>query len=87
MRSFLRKIFYLKIYDKIDEDSISETIIPDGEMSMDEIMSEHPYLVKRLKEGVPGVNESQIRKMINIFLDTCSSCHNAESGCHCWNDE
>jgi len=70
-----------------DEDSISETIIPEGEMSMDEIMNEYPYLVKRLKEGVPGVNESQIRKMINIFLDTCSSCHNAESGCHCWNDE
>lgn len=70
-----------------DEDSISETIIPDGEMSMDEIMSEYPYLVKRLKEGVPGVNKSQIRKMINIFINACSSCHNAESGCHCCNDE
>jgi hypothetical protein len=70
-----------------DDDSIAETITPEGEMSMDEIMRDYPYLVQKLKEGVPNINDSQIRKMINIFFDTCSSCYNAEPGCLCWNEE
>lgn len=70
-----------------EEDSIVERIVPDGEMSMEEIMRDYPYLVDKLKKGVPNLNDSQIRKMINIFLDTCQACHNAEYGCHCWNDE
>ncbi len=69
------------------EDSIAETITPEGEMSMDEIMREYPHLVQKLKDNVPGVNEHQIRKMINVFMDVCSTCHNAECGCQCWNDE
>ncbi|NRA90865.1 MAG: hypothetical protein HRU43_07055, partial [Simkaniaceae bacterium] len=70
-----------------DDDSISEILIPEGEMSFDEVMKDYPYLVKKLQEGVPGTSDAQIRKMVNIFLDTCGACHNAESGCHCWNDE
>lgn len=70
-----------------EEDSIVERITPEGEMSMEEINSSYPYLVQKLREGVPGVNDSQIRKMINVFMDVCPACHNAESGCHCWNDE
>lgn len=71
-----------------NEDSIAETIIPDGEMSMDYIMEYYPYLVQKMKEGVPGINDSQIRKLINIFLSTCQSCHNADySECYCWRDE
>lgn len=78
MLSSLRKIFYLKIYDKIDE-----IIIPEGEMSLSEIESEYPYLVRKLKQEVPSMNDKQIRKAINVFIGLCNSCHNAESECHC----
>jgi len=71
----------------VDDDSIDEIIIPDGEMSMSEIVLEYPYLVKRLREEVPSMSEKQMRKAINVFIGLCNSCHNAESGCFCWNDE
>lgn len=70
-----------------NDDSISERIIPEGEVSMKEIEHSHPHLLKRLKDDVSGLSEQQLRKVINIFLDTCSSCHNEESGCQCWNDD
>lgn len=71
----------------VDEDSVDEIIIPEGEMSLSEIELEYPYLVEKLKLEVPSMNDKQIRKVINVFLNTCNSCHNAESGCSCWNDE
>jgi hypothetical protein len=71
----------------VDEDSVDEIIIPEGEMSMGEIESEYPYLVKKLKQEVPSMNDKQIRKAINVFLGLCNSCHNAESNCVCWRDE
>jgi len=74
------------VWDEV-EDFVSETIIPEGEMSMEEISSNYPYLIKKLKEGVPSMSDKQIRKAINIFLGLCNSCHNAESGCYCWNEE
>lgn len=70
-----------------DEDSVVDTITPEGEMSFSEVMKDYPYLVRRLREGVPGTNDAQIRKMVNIFIDTCNTCRNAGSGCQCWNDE
>jgi hypothetical protein len=69
------------------DDSVDEIIIPEGEMSMDEIKLNYPYLVGRLQDEVPSMNEKQMRKSINVFLSLCNTCHNAESGCHCWNDE
>ena len=66
--------------------SETEDSIPEGEMSMDEIMRNYPYLVHKLREGVPGLNEPQMRKAINVFFSLCSSCHNSEIGCQCWND-
>lgn len=66
----------------------TEDSIPEGELTYEEIESEYPYLVKKMKEEIPSMNEKQIRKSINIFLGLCNSCHNADySGCHCWNDE
>ncbi len=71
----------------VDEDSVDEIIIPEGEMSMGEIESEYPYLIEKLKQEVPSMNNKQIRKAINVFLGLCNSCHNAESNCVCWRDE
>jgi len=70
-----------------NSDAVVERIAPEGEMSMDEIMQDYSYLVKRFRKEVPGVNDSQIRKMINIFMSTCSHCYEQETPCHCWNDE
>jgi hypothetical protein len=50
----------------VDNDSISEIIIPDNEMTMDEIKEKHPILLDRIKSEVSGLKDSQIRKIINI---------------------
>jgi len=53
---------------KVDEDSIAETIIPEGEMSLKEVEKEYPVLVDKLRKEVPSLNDSQIRKIINVTL-------------------
>lgn len=70
-----------------EDDSIVETIAPDGELTMSEIESDYPYLLNEIRSELPSLSSAQIRKLINIFLYTCNSCHNAASGCHCWNEE
>lgn len=69
------------------DDSVKERLVPEGEMSLEQIKKEYPYLFDRLKNEVPGLNDSQIRKIINIAADTCKSCMNDSTGCQCWNDE
>ena len=70
-----------------EDDSIAEQYIPEGEITMDEMFSDYRYFYDQLKENVPGLNDSQRRKIINVSIGVCSSCHNADHGCHCWNDE
>lgn len=72
---------------KLEDDSVAERLTPEGELSVEEVQSEYPFLFEKLKKEVPGMSEPQIRKTINVFLSTCSTCHNAEAGCQCWNDE
>lgn len=69
------------------EDSIVEVITPEGEITMDEVLSDYRYVYDKIKENVPGVNDSQIRKMIYTFMSICPYCHEADRGCQCWNDE
>lgn len=69
------------------EDSIAEQYAPEGEMTYEEIKEEYPYLVEKLRSDVPGLNDSQRRKIINIFMNTCHHCYEQEKPCHCWNDE
>jgi hypothetical protein len=69
-----------------EDDSVVEMLIPEGEMSMEELESRYPYLIEKMRKEISSMNESQIRKAINVFLDTCQSCYNAENGCQCWSD-
>ncbi|MEK6828512.1 MAG: hypothetical protein AABY15_00065 [Nanoarchaeota archaeon] len=69
------------------EDSVVERIVPDGEISLEQAKSDYSYLFNKIKNEVPGLNDAQIRKIINIVTDTCKSCMNADAGCQCWNDE
>jgi len=71
----------------IEDDSVAERLTPEGEMNMEEIQKDYPYLFRKLKKEVTGMSDLQVRKAINVFLSTCSACHNEEKGCHCWNDE
>ena len=72
---------------KEDEDSIDSTFIPDGEMTLEEVEKDYPYYLKKLKDEVPGLNDAQRRKIINLFMSTCNHCHETELPCHCWNDD
>lgn len=71
----------------VEDDSVAERLTPEGELSMEEVQQEYPYLFRKLKKEVAGMSDLQVRKAINVFLSTCSTCHNAEAGCQCWNDE
>jgi len=71
----------------VEDDSIAERITPEGELNMEEVKEEYPLLFRKLKKEVAGMSDLQVRKAINVFLSTCSTCHNAEVGCQCWNDE
>jgi len=52
-----------------EEDSISEMIYPEGELSYEELEHQYPDLIKRLKKEVDGLNSSQVRKIANIALE------------------
>lgn len=71
----------------VEDDSVAEMLTPEGELSMEEVQQEYPYLFRKLKKEVAGMSDLQVRKAINVFINTCSTCHNDEVGCHCWNDE
>ena len=51
-----------------EDDSIAEVIIPEGEMSLKEVEREYPVLVGKLRKEVSSLNDSQIRKIVNIAL-------------------
>jgi len=70
----------------VEDDSIAERIIPEGELSLEEIERDHSYFLNKLKE-VGGLSGPQKRKIMNIAMEICPHCHDAGSGCHCWNDE
>jgi hypothetical protein len=70
-----------------DDDSVAETITPEGELSIQEIEKSYPYFIKKLKEEIPSLSESQIRRVINVSIDMCPHCFNDDRGCHCWNDD
>lgn len=62
-----------------DEDSIVETIIPQGEFSIEYIRNKFPNLIENIKKEVSGINDNQIRKIINIFLKNEMHEKNSES--------
>lgn len=67
-----------------NDDSIAEIIIPEGAMPIEQIMSDHPLLFKRLTDGLTGVRASQVKQIINIVSNTCRACLNEEADkCHC----
>jgi hypothetical protein len=70
---------------KEDEDAIGSSVVPEGELTIDEVKSEYGNFYNKLKSEVPNISDSQIRKIINVTLSMCSSCHNEDSEkCHCW---
>lgn len=52
------------------EDCVVETISPDGEITMDEVIKKYPKLLGRIKKEVPGLSKSHMRKLVNIFVDS-----------------
>lgn len=65
-------------------ESIAETIVPDGEISFDEAKIEYPYFIEEIKKNIPGLSDSQIRKIVNITINLCSHCKNSDTKCNCW---
>lgn len=76
----------IAIWDE-EEFSIKETIVPEGEMTMEDVKEYYPNFYDKLK-SIPGLNESQRRKIIDIAANLCRSCMNADADkCNCWRDE
>ena len=45
------------------------------------------YLENKIKEILPEIRDKAMKDLINMIYDTCSSCHEADASCQCWNDE
>ena len=71
----------------VEDDSVAARVTPDGELSIEEVKMEYPYFLNLLKNELKGLNESQIRKIVNVTLSLCSTCHDSDRSCQCWNDE
>lgn len=69
-----------------NEDSIIETVVPEGEISFDEAKKEYPYFIEEINKNIPGLSDSQIRKIVNITINLCSYCKNSDTKCNCWKD-
>lgn len=41
--------------------------------------------VVKLREA--GLNNSQIRAVLEIMADICTHCYDSDSSCQCWNDD
>lgn len=71
-----------------DEDSIAGFMVPEGEMTIEQVKTDYGYWFNKLKEEIPSLKDSQIRKIICVSMNVCQSCHNADGNtCKCWNDE
>lgn len=70
-----------------NEDSIDSTHVPEGEITLEEVEREYPNFLKRLKDEVPGLNDAQRRKIINLATSLCRSCMDADNNCCCHKDE
>jgi len=51
-----------------EDDSIAEVIVPEGELSYEQVANEYPVLFNKLKNEVTGLNKSQLRKIVNVAL-------------------
>lgn len=51
-----------------EDDSIAETMVPEGELSYEEVEKEYPVLLKELSDKVPGLSKAQLRKIVNVTL-------------------
>jgi hypothetical protein len=71
-----------------EDDSIAEIITPRDAMPIEQIMSDHPLLFKRLTDGLTGVRASQVKQIINIVSKTCRTCLDEEaSKCCCYRED
>lgn len=57
------------------------------DIPMKEIKTDLKWIYNAYKTILPELNDEQIKKCIEIAVDTCGVCHNDHSGCQCWNDE
>ena len=60
---------------------------PEYSLSMESAKTDYPYLWSELSIVLPGITDESRRRAIEVFVNTCSSCKDAPSGCCCWNDE
>jgi hypothetical protein len=60
---------------------------PGTVLSMRQAQSEYSFLWDKLGSSMPDMSNEEKRRVIELFLNTCSSCFQAEKGCQCWNDD
>lgn len=52
-----------------------------------EAAAEYPRLWREIEALFPSLPEGGRLAVVMLMLNTCGSCHNAPSGCHCCNDD
>jgi hypothetical protein len=60
---------------------------PDQVLSIKSAMTEYSYLWDSMTDVLPDMSNEEKRRVIEIVANSCKHCFQAESGCHCWNDD
>ena len=47
----------------------------------------YPALWTAAVWALPDLNITETAIVVSLVVDTCPSCHAANRGCQCWNDE
>lgn len=59
---------------------------PKNILSLQVAMNEHSYLWGQMDEILPDLSAEEKRRIIELFINTCKVCLNADSKCNCWKD-
>ena len=77
----------------VDEDAVkTNSSLPHYEkpkysLTMDSAKTDYSYMWDKLSIVLPGMTDEGKRRAIEVFLNTCNSCHNNPIGCNCHKEE
>lgn len=73
--------------DKKKKKSLPHYDKPRNELSMKEARDTYPYLWNELGSRMPDMANEEKRRVIELFVNTCSHCIENEKPCTCWREE
>lgn len=76
----------------IQEEKSKKVILPHYDkpymcVTTKEAREQYSHIWDGLTNVLPNMSDEEKRRAIEVVANTCKHCHQAPTGCHCWNDD